>query len=184
MAMNQIPKKETATFVWRVTATHTIAYFTAGIFALLVMNYKAHFASESMSAIMRPVDDPIVALGPGLQLLRGIIIALALLPFKDSFVSKNGWIKLVGLVLGLSYLSTVGPTFGSFEGYIYTKVPIQYHLLGLPETLIYSFLFTGLLYLWYKKNAKAWTIVTAILVVLIVMMSILGYLSGIGLIEQ
>jgi len=182
--MNQIQKNESGTFIWRVAAIHTISYFIAGIFALLFMNYKAHFASESMSVIMRPVDDPVVALGPGMQIIRGIIIALVLLPFIDVFTSKNGWLKFAGLVLGLSYVSTVGPTFGSFEGYIYTKIPLQYHILGIPEALLYTSLFSGLLFFWYKKPGRAWNIITAVMVVLIVMMSILGYLSGLGLIEQ
>ena len=182
--MNSNKKRELSLFIWRVASMHTIAYFIAGIFALLFMNYREQFASETMAAIMRPVDSPLVALGPSLQIFRGIIIALVLLPFKDIIISKNGWIKLLVLILGLSYISTIGPTFGSFDGYIYTKVPLQYHLLGIPETLLYVFLFSFFLILWFKKPGKAWNIITAILVVLIVIMSLLGYLSSSGLITQ
>ena len=182
--MRKSQKNEIVTFIWRVVSIHTIAYFIAGIFALLFMNYKEQFASEFMSTIMRPIDSPWVAIGSGLQLFRGIIIALVLLPFKDIFLSKNGWVKLAGLILGLSYISTIGPTFGSFEGYIYTKIPLQYHLLGVPETLLYVFFFSFLLFLWYKKPVKTWNIVTTILVILIVIINILGYLSSIGLIQQ
>ena len=182
--MNLNQKSESVTFIWRVASIHTIAYFIAGIFALLFMNYKGHFASDIMSVIMRPIDSPWVALGSGLQLIRGIIIALVLLPFKEIVISKNGWIKLLGLVLGLSYISTIGPTFGSFEGYIYTKIPLQYHLLGIPETLLYVLLFSLPLFVWYKKPIKVWNIIVIILVVLIVIMNILGYLSSMGLIKQ
>jgi len=182
--MNQNQKCEAAAFIWRAASIHTVAYFIAGIFALIVMNYREQFASEIMSVIMRPVDSPYVALGPGLQLIRGLIIALVLLPFREIITSKKGWIKLSGLVLGLSYISTIGPTFGSFDGYIFTKVPLQYHLLGIPETLLYTSLFSVLLYLWYKKPIKAWNIISAILVILITGISILGYLTSIGLIKQ
>lgn len=182
--MNQSQKKEIATFIWRVVSTHTIAYFIAGIFAVIFMEYKNHFGADIMSSIMRPFDSSWVALGAALQIFRGIIIALVLLPFKKALISKNGWIKLIGLILGLSYLSTLGPTFGSFEGYIFTKIPLQYHLLGIPEALIYIILFSLSFYLWYKKPIKAWNIISIILVILIVLMSFLGYLSSIGLINQ
>lgn len=182
--VDQEQKRESATFIWRITSIHTIAYFIAGIFALLFANYKEHFASETMSAIMRPVDSPWVALGPSLQLVRGIIIAFVLLPFIKIITQKNGWWKLMCLIVGLSYISTIGPTFGSFEGYIYTKIPLQYHLLGIPEALVYVSLFTFLLCAWYAKPLKAWNIVSVILLVLIVIMSFLGYLSSIGFMKQ
>lgn len=182
--MNTNQKSEHFAFIWRATSMHVIAYFIAGIFAVLFMNYREQFASETMATIMRPVDSPWVSLGPGLQLFRGIIIALVLLPFKGIITSKNGWIKLLFLILGLSYISTIGPTFGSFDGYIYTKVPYRYHLLGIPETLLYVFLFSFFLFLWHRRPSKIWNIITGILVVLIIVMSLLGYLSTIGLITQ
>ncbi len=182
--MNTNRKSESLTFIWRATSLHVISYFIAGIFALLFMNYREQFASDTLAVIMRPVDSPLVALGPSLQLIRGIIIALVLLPFIGIISSKNGWIKLLFLILGLSYISTIGPTFGSFDGYIYTKIPYQYHLLGIPETLIYVFLFSFFLFLWYRKPAKTWNIITIILVVLIVIMSLLGYLASTGILTQ
>ncbi len=138
-----------------------------------------------MSVIMRPIESPWVAAGAGLQIFRGLIVALVLFPFRDVFLSsKKGWIKLWALILGLSYISTIGPTFGSFEGYIYTNVPLQYHLLGIPETLIYTFLFTILISLWYKKPSKVWNVVSIILVSLIILMSTLGLLSSLSNLEK
>ncbi|MEM5948898.1 hypothetical protein WKV44_10135 [Spirochaetia bacterium 38H-sp] len=177
-------KKKFATFLWRVTAIHTIAYFLAGIFALIFMNYKELFAAEVMS-IMRPINSPWVAAGPGLQIIRGIIIAIVLYPFQEIFFNtKNGWLKLWLLILGLSYFSTIGPTFGSFEGYVYTKVAIPYHLLGIPETLLYTFLFSFFICFWYKKPTKVWNISTTILVLLIIVMSALGLLSSLGVLPS
>lgn len=182
--MNLNQKNKSLAFIWRVTSIHTIAYFIAGIFALFAVNYEERFASEFLSMIMRPIDSPWVAISPALQIIRWIIVTLVLLPFKDIIISKNGWIKLSGHILGLSYISTIGPTFGSFEGYIYTKIHLQYHLLGIPETLLYVFLFSSLLFIWYKNPIKACNIISAFLIVLIVIMSFLGYLSSIGLIKR
>jgi len=182
--MKQELRNKKVEFIWRITSSHTIAYFIAGIFALLFMNYKEEFGGEIMSTIMRPVESPWVALGAGLQIFRGIIVALVLLPFKDALISKNGWIKLSALILGLSYFSTIGPTFGSFEGYIYTKVPLQYHLLGLPETLIYTFLLTFIISFWYRKPSKVCGVISIVLVTLIILMSFLGLLSSLGIIKN
>ena len=181
--MKQELRNEKLEFIWRIASAHTIAYFIAGILALVFMNYKDVFAAETISAIMRPVESPWVVLGAGLQIFRGIIIALVLLPFKETFISKNGWIKFAVLILGLSYVSTIGPTFGSFEGYIYTKMPLQYHLLGIPEALIYTFLLTFIISIWYRKQSKALNIISIVLVALIILMSLLGLLSNLGIIK-
>ncbi|MEA1897336.1 MAG: hypothetical protein U9N53_06690, partial [Bacteroidota bacterium] len=171
-------------FIWRIAASHTIAYFIAGIFALVFMDYKEQFGSDFMSVLMRPIESPWVAVGPGLQVIRGVIVALVLLPFKDIFINRYGWLKLAALILGLSYFATLGPVFGSFDGYLYTKIPLQYHLLGLPETLIYTFLFAFIIYVWYKMPGKVWNIISVAFVILIILMSFLGLLASLGIISS
>jgi hypothetical protein len=148
------------------------------------MEYEKQFATDSLSVIMKSIDSPWVAVGPALQIFRGFIIALVLYPFKDVFLSsKYGWLKLWLLIIGLSYLSTIGPTFGSFEGYLYTKANLSDHLLGIPEMLLYTFLFSFFVCFWYKKPGKAWTIISIIFVVLIMIMSALGALSSLGILN-
>jgi hypothetical protein len=71
-------------YFWQVTYAHTIAYFIAGIFAAFVLNYRDLFATEVISSYMRSVDTPIVALGPALQIFRGILITLILLPLRKT----------------------------------------------------------------------------------------------------
>lgn len=176
-------KKENSipVFLWRITYSHMIAYFVAGLFAVTFMNYRTHYASESLSYLMRSVESPIVALGPGLQIVRGLILGIILLPLRKTFVEdKTGFLKLALLLLGLSYLSTIGPTPGSFEGFVYTILPIQYHILGLPETILYLTLFTAILWGSYKKE-KRWIFVLSIIAVTIIcLLSVLGYLSATG----
>ena len=72
-------KSNVVKYFWQIMYAHTIAYFIAGIFALVVVNYRELYATEIISSFMLPVDTPIVALGPLLQVFRGIIIALILL---------------------------------------------------------------------------------------------------------
>lgn len=165
-------------FIFRITAAHTVAYFFAGIFAVVFMNYKEHYTSDSLGLLMLPVDSPMVALGPGLNIIRGIILGVILLSVRTIILGDRGFLKLAVLTLGLSFISTIGPTPGSFDGYIYTKLPLQYHLLGIPETLIYVALFSGIPYLWYKNEKKYFNIIAILLIGLILLMSIAGYVQA------
>lgn len=67
---------------------------------------------------------------------------------------------------------------GSFDGYIFTSVPLKYHLLGIPETLIYIFLFTSMLLVWYKYSSfRGMNFTIAIFVAFILLMSLFGVLD-------
>ena len=167
-------------YFWQIMYAHTIAYFIAGIFAVVVMNYRELYATEIISSVMLPVDTPIVALGPLLQVFRGIIIALILWPLRKAFFEeKYGLLKLGLIVIGLSLLSTIGPTMGSFDGYIYTKIPYMYQILGYPETIIYVLLFIGILAVSKKyAHKKVITILSIPIMVLICLISIMGYVMA------
>jgi hypothetical protein len=173
-------KSDVVRYFWQIIYAHTIAYFIAGIFAVVVVNYRELFATEIISSFMHPVNLPIVALGPLLQIFRGIIIALILLPLRKIFFEeKNGLLKLGLIIIGLSLLSTIGPTMGSFDGYIYTKIPYMYQILGYPEAIIYVLLFIGILAVSIKyTHKKIVTILSILFTVLICLMSIMGYVMA------
>ena len=173
-------KQSLIKYFWQITYAHTIAYFIAGIFAIVVMNYSDLYATEIISSFMYPVDAPIVALGPFLQIFRGILLALILLPLQKTFFEeKHGLIKLGIIIIGLSLLSTIGPTMGSFDGYIYTKIPYMYQILGYPEAILYVLLFIGILYISIKYgHKKIITILSIIIMMLIILMSIMGFLMA------
>ena len=173
-------KNNLVMYFWQIIYAHTIAYFIAGLFALVVINYRELFSTDIISSFMRPVDAPIVALGPLLQIFRGIIIALVLLPLRKTFFEeKNGLLKLGLVIIGLSLLSTIGPTMGSFEGYIYTKIPYMYQILGYPEAIIYVLLFIGIINISIKYSHKRIVFILSIVImVLICLMSIMGYVMA------
>ena len=173
-------KQSIVKYFWQIVYAHTIAYFVAGIFAVVVMNYKDLYATEIISSFMHPTDAPIVALGPILQIFRGIIIALILLPLRKTFFEeKNGLLKLGLIIIGFSLLSTIGPTMGSFDGYIYSKIPYIYQILGYPEAIIYVLLFIGILKISNKyEHKKITTILSIIIVILISLMSIMGFVMA------
>lgn len=109
-------EKSRSVFIFRVTVAHTAAYFFAGVFAILFMNYREHFTSDSLGMLMLPVDSPIVALGPGLNIIRGILLGILLLSVRETILGEKGFLKLAILVIGLSFISTIDSTPGSFEG--------------------------------------------------------------------
>ncbi|NLZ44915.1 MAG: hypothetical protein GX894_08660 [Clostridia bacterium] len=177
-------QREPAVFCWRITAAHTIAYFVAGVFAVVFMNYEGYLASERFASFMRQFGSPWIAAGPGLQVIRGLILAGVLYPFREVIFSRKGWLKLGLLIFGLCGISTIGPLDGSFEGLIYTTFTLKEHLLGLPEALLYTFLFSFLVYAWNKKGGKAWNIIAGCLVGLIIFFSLMGVLAALNLLPQ
>ena len=172
-------KRENFTFVWRVSTAHVIAYFIAGILAMNLFKYDNLFSSGILSCLMKPITDPTVAIGgTSLQLIRGIIVALILLPLRKVFIEeKYGFLKLGLLILGLSVLSTFGPAFGSIEGFIYTKMSFMEQITGYPEAIIWISLFVGILWVFYKFEKKVISIIAIILLTLIVLMGIAGYIQ-------
>jgi len=170
--------KENFKFVWRVSTAHVIAYFIAGVFAMSLFDYENWFStSDILSAVMKPTTDPIIALGgTSLQLIRGIIVALILLPLRKVFTEeKYGFLKLGLLILGLSVISTFGPAFGSIEGFIYTKMAFTEQIIGYPEAILWISLFVGILWSFYKFEKKAINILAIVLLVSIILMGVFAY---------
>jgi hypothetical protein len=168
----------------KAIVAHTLTYFLVGLVASVVFNYSADFARPELRDYMRQLDDPIIALGPALQPIRGVLFALAFYPLREIlFRRKNGWLITWWLLVALGIFSTFGPTPGSVEGAIYTTLPIVDQFLsgGMLEILTQSFLFSTLLYYWVNHPEKRWlNWVLGVLLVLVMLMSLLGYLAASG----
>jgi hypothetical protein len=156
-----------------------ITYFIMGIIAVSVLDYKNTFESPPFSYLMKPVDSPWVAVGPVLQIIRGLIFSMVLWFFKDNFLYiKYGWFRLWALIFGLSGLSTVGPAPGSIEGFIYTKIPVISQLKGYVEILPQTLAFSLLVFYWYEKPRKLWNVLSIMLVTIIIILSALGLMAS------
>lgn len=159
-----------------MTALHMITYFLVGVLAMFVFNYREAFASESLQGFMKPLDSPWVALGPALQVLRGLLFGLALWPFRAVFLPPGkGWWQLWLLFIVLGILATFGPALGSVDGMIYTTVPLRQQLLYLPELFGQSLLLSLGIHFWYKRPFPAYNYIALTLVGLIILMGIAGY---------
>jgi hypothetical protein len=167
----------------KTIVVHTVTYFVVGLIAYNVFNYAADFAQADMRTWMRQTDDPIVALGPALQFIRGILFAMAFYPLREIlFGRKNGWLVTWLLLVSLGIFSTFGPAPGSVEGAIYTTLPLSgFFSGGMLEILTQSFLLSGILYYWVNHPEKRWlNWVLGIMFVLAVLMSLMGYLAAAG----
>jgi hypothetical protein len=162
-------------FLARVTSSHLVTYFVAGLLAYSLLDYATFFQSDVLACLMRPLDSKWIAAGPALQVIRGLIFALALYPFRSVFLAdRRGWLKLWGLLLGLAIFSTTGAAPGSVEGMIYTKIPFGSHLHGLPEVVLQTLAFSVLLTAWHRRPHRAWTVVMGTLTLLVILMSAAG----------
>jgi hypothetical protein len=167
------------TFFWRVSSSHIITYFVMGIIASSLLNYEEAFANPPLSYLMKPIDSSWVAIGPVLQIFRGLVFSIALWLFKDSFLFKEyGWAKLWFIIICLSILSTTGPTPGSIEGLIYTNISVISQMEGYFEVLPQTLLFSLFVFYWYNQPKRLWNILSIILVSLIVILCTLGLLAS------
>lgn len=164
------------TFFWRIASSQIVTYMVMGVIATNLLNYKEIFDS---SDTLRAYDSPWIAAGPALQVFRGLIFALALWYFKDNFLfQKYGWLKLWGLLVGLSILSTTAAASGSIEGFIYTTTPIPDQMKGYIEVVPQVGMFSFFVCYWYAHPKKLWNVLSIILVTLVIFMSFMGVLAA------
>lgn len=168
--------------VARVTAVHVVAYFIAGIIALASMQYEARFAAGAMADLMRPIDHPLVAAGPGFQLVNGLVLGLVLAPFRRVLFdpAERGARQLFVLLVGLTLFHPQTPGPGNLEGVLYTEVSWAMHLASLPEVFVYAALMSGGLLSWRRKPARWKDRTVGVVVVLVVVMSALGVMDALG----
>ncbi len=142
-------------FVGQVIVTHTLTYFVAGLIASNVFHYGAVFEMPIIRDYMLPIDQHDVLVGPFLQPVRGLIFAIGLWPVRRLLiVHKQGWLVLWGLLVTIGILSTPAAAPGSIEGMLYTRLPFWYHLMGLPEILLQTLVFSIWLVWWQRQSIK------------------------------
>jgi hypothetical protein len=164
----------------KTIVVHTVTYFIMGLLALTILDYRTTFAGEVTRDYMRPVTDPIVALGPALQFIRGILFAVAFYPLREIlFARKNGWLITWLLLVMLGILSTFGAAPGSVEGLLYTKMPVSLQISGWLEVMTQALLLSAILYYWVNHPEKKWLAwALGIIYVLVIVFSILGFVMA------
>ncbi len=134
-------------FLTAVTAYHVLTYFAAGMAAAAVFRYDELFRMPVIRDYYNPVNSTSVLLGLALQAARGAVFGGVLLPLRG-FLEKSryGWLWLWLLFVGIGILGTPAASPGSLEGVAYTKLPLWFHLIGLPEILLQTLAFSFLVH--------------------------------------
>jgi hypothetical protein len=139
-----LSSRPVAGFLVRVTVAHVVTYFAIGLVAAALLDYEELFTQPIISDFMRPFGSVAVIVGPLLQVVRGLLIAAVLLPFRSVLAGRLGWLWLWLLFIGIGILSTPAAAPGSLEGAVYSQLPWWYHLIGMPEMLVQTLLFSVL----------------------------------------
>ena len=173
-------------FAGRMIVAHFLTYFFIGLLfyvsGLNVIVYYEQHPQALINALYRDTSSLLVTAGPLFQLLRGFIFALALYPFRTVFLERKfGWLYLWGIFLALAILAPASAAPGSIEGFVYTNLPISFHLIYLPEIILQTFAFSWLFVVWEHHQVKKLTIPLVVVFFLILLMNgfpVLQYLSG------
>jgi hypothetical protein len=121
-----------------------------------VSNYAEAFRAPELAGYMRPVDDPIVALGIPLQIPRGLLLALAVWAFRPVWVAGRwGWVSLFACMWILMGIGAVVAAPGTLEGLVYTRFGLGNPLVGMPEVTLQLLAFCPLI-AWWERRAAAW----------------------------
>lgn len=169
----------------KTTFIHTVTYFLIGVLAFTFLDYAGKYADPTIATLMRQTNDPLVAGGPLFQVVRGLLFGIAFYPLREIvFARKKGWLILWLVLVIVGILSPFGPSPSSIEGMIYTILPIWFHLVGLPEVVIQALLLAWLTYYWVNHPEKKWlSWFFGIACAVVVLLSTLGVLAGLGLLQ-
>ena len=161
---------------------HTVTYFVIGLLSFLFLNYSARYADPTVAVALRPTDHPLVTAGPLFQILRGFLFGIAFYALRDVFFLKpRGWLTLWLVLLIVGVLSPFSAAPGSIEGIVYSRLPIWFHLMSLPELMIQSFLLAFLIHYWVNHPEKQWLNLSLwILFAIIILLVGLGVLASLG----
>ena len=149
----------------RVIVAHFLTYSLVGaVFFALGLNVIVYHegnpdpALQGYQEIFRATDSALVAAGPLLNIIRGLLFGLVLYPFREVFITRRwGWVYLWALFLVFALFSTIGPGPASIEGLIYTTVPLSHHLFTPWEGVIQTLAFSVLLVYWERSKSKRLT---------------------------
>ncbi len=186
--MSRTRLAEFGRFAWRVAVAHSLTYFLFGLVASTLFDYASLFTRDVIRDYMRPVEAS-GAVGLAVQPLRGLVFALALWPLRRFILERrHGWLLLWSLIVLIGIVSTPAAAPASIEGIVYSRLPLWYHLIGLPEMLGQTLAFSAVLVWWERRAAaqaarpdhgrRSSPVVEAMKVISIACFAYVGYAAG------
>jgi hypothetical protein len=149
-------------FIWKMSVVHTVTYFIAGAMAYQLLTKQFYEGPNAIfTSFMRTPAEPdswhhVMRWFIPAQILRGILMALALLPFyelmlKWSYRKRFFALASLYLVFGCWACAVAAP--GTIEGFVYNKpfITPYVHAIVQPEILVQGILLAAWLSRWMGK---------------------------------
>lgn len=146
-------------FALKLTTVHTVTYFIAGQVSFRTLLGPYVVGPKALTWYFKDPSDFVSWVLPD-QILRGILLAIALYPFRQRIIELGTWrggLAIAGVYLLVGQFACPGTSPGSLEGFVFTRLPIDFQFAVLPE-IIAQGLALGLLLSWwegYRVGSKA-----------------------------
>lgn len=171
---------------FKATVVHTVTYFVIGLLSFALLDYTTKYADPAVAVVYRQMGDPMIAAGPLFQVLRGFLFGIAFYAARGAFfASPRGWLSLWLVLMVVGIFAPFGAAPGSVEGFVYSKLPVWFHLITLPELIVQSFLLAVLTHYWVHHPEKAWLRwFFGVAMTIVVLLAVLGALAALGVLPQ
>ena len=143
----------------KTVVCHTLTYFLMGALAAHFLHYEQIFNQPNSG--LRHFDDPLLILGPPLQIVRGLLFASVFYVFREQLFGRSkGWLRMAWMLIAIGILGTFAAPSGSLEGLIFTTVPVPAQMRGYLEIVPQALLLSALLCWWVNRPKRAlnWTL--------------------------
>ena len=136
-------------FVARVVILHVVTFLTAGWIAL-ALQWEGVYGGEAVQFFFRDPNSQYVQtwLIPA-EILRGILLAIAIYPFLSRIMEMKRW---GWLAVASNYLLIGEIGVGTIELITYSNLPASFLLASVPEAALDALLFGYLLMLWQRRT--------------------------------
>ena len=138
---------------------HTITYFLAELAAQTLMGAKEYYppSPQALSYFRDPMSSFVQIWFLPAQMLRGLLYALALFPFRRKIVEMGqvlGGLSVTGIILLIGYVAATG---GLIEHFIYfsgESYPLRFAVITLMKIFVQTLLLGQLLVWWERRFNK------------------------------
>ena len=154
-------------FVLKVMLVSSVAYLIAGALAYQLLTKQFYVGEDAIFAkFLRSEADPkqwshVMTWQFPMLLLRGLLISLALLPFRAALISfalRKRILVLFVLFFVLLHLAAAAPSPSNLEGIVYMRpefMGVGPFLLTQPEMILQSLLFALATAVWACREPVA-----------------------------
>ncbi len=135
-------------FTARVVILHVVTFLTAGWIAL-ALQWEGVYGGETVQFFFRdPYSQYVQTWLIPTEILRGILLAIALYPFLGRIMEMKRW---GWLAVASNYLLIGEIGVGTIELIAYSNLPASFLLASIPEAALDALLFGYLLVFWQRR---------------------------------